>query len=172
MRKVFWSVALVLVFSACGGEETVELNPIDGEATSNLSSGSQSEEEIKAAKTKREEELRIAEEEGAASQTTMEILPSEHDFGTIKKEVPVSKTFTIKNTGDNPLVINDAKASCGCTVPKKPEEPIAPGETGELEVTFTSKPNQAGKSINKTVTVSANIPSANQKIKIKAQVEE
>lgn len=102
----------------------------------------------------------------------MEIMPASHDFGMIPKGQPVSKVFTIKNTGDKPLTIEDAKASCGCTVPKRPEEPIMPGETGELEVTFTSKPNQAGQQISKNVTVTANIEGAKQVVTISGKVEE
>src|SRR5690554_2581493 len=100
----------------------------------------------------------------------MEILPSVHDFGNIPKETSVSTVFKIKNTGDKPLIINDAKASCGCTVPKKPEEPILPGEEYELDVTVTANDGQKGTTINKTVTVSGNVPSSSQTVNVRAQV--
>ncbi len=170
-KTIFTLAAFSLLLVGCG-EENVKLNPANDNASSNLAAGSQSEEELRAAAEKRKEEQRKKEEEKLANQTTMEISPKEFDFGTIAKETPVSKTFTITNTGDKPLVINDAKASCGCTVPKKPEEPIAPGDSGELEVTFTSNKGQAGQNISKNVTVSANVPNGSQIVKIKAQVEE
>lgn len=173
MKKVFWSVSLVIFMASCNSsEEQVELNTTNEEKTSNLAAGSQSEEELLEAAERRKEEREKREAELKATLTTLEVEPSEHDFGVIPKEKPVSKTFMIKNTGDNPLTINDAKASCGCTVPKKPEEPILPGETGELEVTFTSKPNQAGQQINKTVTITANIPNSTHKLTIKGKVQD
>ena len=86
--------------------------------------------------------------------TTMQFMEEEYNFGTINQGEVVSHTFKFKNTGSEPLIITDAKATCGCTVPKKPTEPIAPGETGELVVEF----NSAGKSgaQTKQVTVTAN----------------
>ena len=82
------------------------------------------------------------------------LVEEEYNFGTINQGEVVSHTFKFKNTGSEPLIITDAKATCGCTVPKKPNEPIAPGETGELVVEF----NSAGKSgaQTKQVTVTAN----------------
>lgn len=77
-----------------------------------------------------------------------------YDFGTIKQGELVDFTFKFKNTGKSPLVIKEAKATCGCTVPKPSKEPIAPGETGEIPVTF----NSSGKSddITKTITITTN----------------
>ena len=66
-----------------------------------------------------------------------------HDFGTIKEvDGPVSCTFKFKNTGTGMLVIYQAIASCGCTSPTFPKEPIKPGDSGEIKVTY----NGAGKS--------------------------
>ena len=63
-----------------------------------------------------------------------------HDFGTIgEADGLVSHTFTIKNTGDGPLVITRITASCGCTQPEWSKEPIAPGKTGEIKVTYNPK---------------------------------
>lgn len=86
--------------------------------------------------------------------TTIQFMEEEFNFGSIKQGEVVSHTFKFKNTGSEPLIITDAKASCGCTVPKKPNDPVAPGETGELVVEF----NSAGKSgaQTKQVTVTAN----------------
>jgi len=97
----------------------------------------------------------------------IEFEESEFDFGTIAQGTPVEHIFKFKNTGEAPLVIVDAKSSCGCTVPEKPDGPIAPGATGELLVKF----NGAGKGqVNKTVTVTANTESGKEMIKIKAFV--
>lgn len=171
MKNIIWSVAVFSILLSCNNESEVKLNPSEEKTSSNLAAGSQSEEELREAAEKRKEESRKRAEEVAATQTTMEIIPAEFDFGNIPKEQPVSKIFELKNTGDKPLTIQDAKASCGCTVPKKPEEPILPGESGELEVTFTSKPNQAGQTISKNVTITANIPNTQQRLTIKGKVD-
>lgn len=61
-----------------------------------------------------------------------------HDFGKIKQGVPVTFNFEIKNISDKPLVVENASASCGCTVPEKPEKPINPGATGKIKVQFNA----------------------------------
>ena len=90
------------------------------------------------------------------------------DFGTIKEGELVNHKFKFKNTGKNPLLITNASASCGCTVPNWPKEPIAPGQGGEIDVTFNSegKPNHAEKS----VTVVANTTPTNTMLLIKGEV--
>lgn len=93
----------------------------------------------------------------------------EYDFGTVKDGAIVEHTFKFKNTGEVPLVIKSATATCGCTVPKKPEHPIAPGETGEIQVRFDSS-NKPGAQ-NKTVTVTANTNPAITRLVIKGNVE-
>ena len=61
-----------------------------------------------------------------------------HDFGTIKEaDGPVSCTFEFTNTGDKPLLIIDAAASCGCTRPEYPSKPIKPGKKGKIKVTYS-----------------------------------
>lgn len=61
-----------------------------------------------------------------------------HDFGKIKQSVPVTYIFEIKNISDKPVVVSNASASCGCTVPEKPEQPIEPGKTAPLKVQFNA----------------------------------
>lgn len=171
MKKVVLSVFVVLTMISCSDTEVVDLNTTSNDAvSSNLASGNESEEELKRAAEQRNKENEEREKALAASQTTLSFDVEEHDFGIIPKDTPVSKTFIVTNTGKNPLIISDAKASCGCTVPKKPEEPIAPGDSGEIEVTFTSKPGQEGTAINKTITVTANIPNNTHTLVIKGNV--
>jgi hypothetical protein len=71
--------------------------------------------------------------------TTIEFEETKHNFGTIKEGEKVRHSYKFKNTGDHPLVISNATASCGCTVPSYPKEPIAPGGSGVIEVEFNSK---------------------------------
>ncbi|MFK7954239.1 MAG: DUF1573 domain-containing protein [Ekhidna sp.] len=91
-----------------------------------------------------------------------------HDFGTITDGDVVEHTFTFVNTGEAPLIITDAKATCGCTVPEKPTEPIAVGETGEIKVRFNSKGKPGVQ--NKTVTLTANTWPTTHRVRIKANV--
>ena len=79
-----------------------------------------------------------------------------HDFGPISATAPVQKcTFTFTNVGDAPLVIIQAVASCGCTVPQYSKKPIMPGEKGSITVTFNSR-GQFPSHFKKTVTVRSN----------------
>ena len=63
--------------------------------------------------------------------------------------------FKFKNTGDKPLMITNAKGSCGCTVPQWPREPIAPGQSGEIKVSYDTK--RVGN-FAKSVTLTTNVP--------------
>lgn len=91
-----------------------------------------------------------------------------HDFGVIDEGTIVEHTFNFTNTGTSPLIITNAKGSCGCTIPKWPKDPIAPGATGSLVVSFNSngKPNIQ----NKQVTITANTEKGKEILKIKASV--
>ena len=90
-----------------------------------------------------------------------------YDFGTINQGEAQEHVFQFTNTGEADLVIVDAKSSCGCTVPQYPKTPIAPGETGEMLVTF----NGIGKNqVSKTVTITANTQKGKEMISIKAFV--
>jgi len=61
-----------------------------------------------------------------------------YDFGKIKQGVPAVYYFEIKNNSEKPLVIESASASCGCTVPEYPKEPIAPGKTAQIKVQYNA----------------------------------
>ncbi len=81
------------------------------------------------------------------------------DFGTIRQGEVVKETYRFTNTGRIPLVISDARSTCGCTVPDWPKTPIAPGAEGEISVRFDSE-NREGRQ-GKPVTITANTyPSA------------
>ncbi len=76
------------------------------------------------------------------------------DFGKVTDGDKVTHIFKFSNTGTQPLIISNASASCGCTTPTWPKEPILPGKEGEISVTF----NSAGKVglQDKQITVTAN----------------
>jgi hypothetical protein len=89
------------------------------------------------------------------------------DYGTIEKGSDGVRTFEFTNTGNAPLVISNVKSTCGCTVPKKPKEPIMPGETGEIEVKYDTK---RVNPIRKTITVYSNAETPTVALKIKGLV--
>ena len=92
-----------------------------------------------------------------------------HDYGTIKQNANGIYEFKFTNTGNEPLMISNAKGSCGCTVPKWPREPIAPGETGVIEVKYDTK--RIGN-FQKSVTLQSNaINEPTKTIRIKGNVE-
>lgn len=79
-----------------------------------------------------------------------------HDFGTFSEDDPVVKcTFIFTNEGDAPLVIHQAIASCGCTVPTYTRMPIKPGEKGTLDVTYNGNGKYPGR-FKKSITVRTN----------------
>lgn len=86
--------------------------------------------------------------------TSIEFVEAVHEFGDLKEGVVAKHTFEFKNTGDKPLVIRNAKASCGCTTPEYPKSPIAPGETGKLVAAYNSD-GRPGE-FTKTISVEAN----------------
>lgn len=92
-----------------------------------------------------------------------------HNWGSIKQGEKMTHVFKFKNTGSEPLIILDAKGSCGCTVPEKPAAPIAPGKTGEIKVVFDSNGKEGPQT--KVVTVTANTEPSNFALTIKGDVK-
>jgi len=90
----------------------------------------------------------------SASAPVMKFENGSHDFGKITQGDIVHYDFKFTNTGKTPLIISNATASCGCTTPEYPHEPIKPGSNGVIKVTF----NSAGKNgvQDKQITVTAN----------------
>jgi hypothetical protein len=93
----------------------------------------------------------------------------EFSYGSIKQGDKVEHDFMFTNTGKEPLIITDARGSCGCTVPEWPKEPIKKGEKGKIHVTF----NSAGKMgmQDKTVTITSNAKSNPLVLHLKGTVE-
>lgn len=118
-----------------------------------------------------ENDMKTANEASATSGKlpVLEFDKTEHDFGNINEGEKVSTEFILKNTGDADLVIVSAVGSCGCTVPEPPKEPIKPGESAPIKVTFDSngKPGQQ----EKTVTITTNTANGKETCKIKANVK-
>lgn len=92
----------------------------------------------------------------------------EFDFGTIKQGDKVEHVYKVTNAGTADLVISDAKASCGCTVPNYTKTPIKPGQTGDINVVFDSTGKSGAQ--EKTVTVTLNTEKATEVLKFKANI--
>ena len=83
--------------------------------------------------------LYIAIASVAVAQGKFSFEEESYDFGTVIEGVKATHTFQFTNTGDAPIVISAVRASCGCTTPQWPKEPIAPGESGEITAIYNSK---------------------------------
>ncbi len=90
------------------------------------------------------------------------------DYGEIERGSDGVRVFEFTNTGTAPLIISKVSSSCGCTIPKKPEEPILPGETGEIQVKYDT--NRPGP-IRKAITVISNADTPTKILKIKGTVK-
>lgn len=89
------------------------------------------------------------------------------DYGTIEKGADGLRVFEFTNTGNAPLIISKVKSSCGCTVPKWSDQPIMPGESGEIQVKYDTKRVMP---IRKTITVTSNADRPTIALKIKGNV--
>ena len=90
------------------------------------------------------------------------------DYGTVNKGDNGVREFIFRNSGNAPLIISNVKSTCGCTIPKKPEKPILPGESEKIQVKYDTK--RVGF-IRKSITVTSNAASSPTTIlKIKGQV--
>jgi len=129
MRKIFILAIAALSFSACrnANNSTTETT---GNDTSNVST--------------------IAPADAPVIVFERDIF----DFGQIKQGEIVQHDFKLKNTGKSPLIISNATATCGCTVPEVPKEPILPGKEGVIKVVFNSEGKEGMQ--DKVVTVTSN----------------
>ena len=96
-------------------------------------------------------------------------LKTTHEYGTIYLNGDGAYNFEFTNTGNEPLILSKPRSSCGCTVPEWPKEPILPGETNKIKVTYNT--HKAG-SFNKTVTIYSNAKNKSTiLLRIKGKVE-
>lgn len=105
----------------------------------------------------------------AGPSTNIQFKETTFNYGKIKSGAKVTHSYKFTNTGKEPLVISNAQGSCGCTVPEWPKEPIAPGKSGEIKVTFDSTGKNGPQS--KRVTLTANTSPAETFLTIEGEVE-
>ncbi len=108
----------------------------------------------------------------AAAQAEIKFDALSKNVGTFPESNPVQTvTYKFSNVGDQPLIINQAVASCGCTVPDYPKKPIKPGESGEIKVTYNGKGKFPGH-FKKTITVRTNGKVEMTRLYIEGDMEE
>ncbi|MCD6068746.1 MAG: hypothetical protein K0S33_3572 [Bacteroidetes bacterium] len=105
---------------------------------------------------------------GGGEKPVIEFDEETHDFGKITQGEKVSFSFRFKNSGKGNLLISSAAASCGCTVPKPPKDPIAPGASDKIDVTFDSN-GKSGK-FDKQITVITNCDPNTKILKITGEI--
>ncbi len=94
---------------------------------------------------------------------------AEYDFGTVREGDIVEQRFNFRNEGSLPLVISNVTASCGCTTPEWPRDPVSPGKEGSILVKFNTK-GKPGSQV-KTISVYANTNPPVVELKLKGQVD-
>lgn len=109
----------------------------------------------------------LAQENQVAKNDSIIFDKMEHNYGTIEKGGDGNCVFTFTNQGQKPLVLSNVRASCGCTVPQWPREPIAPGQQGEIKVKYNT--NITGN-FNKTIMVNSNASNSMVRLRVKGQV--
>jgi Protein of unknown function (DUF1573) len=149
MKQYFFAaLAALMILAACKNEDKNADIKKDGTATTNV----------------------IAASKDSANFTSIEWLDSVNQkFAGVKEGTSLEVSYRFKNSGSKPLVIESVNASCGCTVPERPEKPIAPGEEGIIKAKFDSK-GRVGTNA-KTLTVLANVNNSPVMLMFTAEVE-
>lgn len=159
--NIFLVLALLMVFSACRDRNTekkiAELESRLADLEGKKASGQPAA--VSGAKSNEKPEGPLP---------VIQFEKTEHDFGTIKEGEVVEHTFTFTNTGEAPLIIQNAQPSCGCTVPDWSRDPIPPGGKGYVKAKFDSKGRPGVQ--NKTISVTANTWPQNTTLRFKVMV--
>lgn len=169
ITKVLLGVFVAVAITSCGGDTESRITKLEGRVAALEGGGG-------VASVNRANPVAVNNTQPAAAPAekpsgplpTFQFGEELHDFGTIKDGDVVEHVFSFVNEGEAPLIITDAKATCGCTVPEWPKQPIPVGESGEIKVRFNSKGKPGIQ--NKTVTLTANTWPTTQRIRIKANV--
>ena len=142
------SIIVSTILFSCGSGETSNSKPISE------SSKTEAVDPPVNAKPDKFDPAKKQAPEPAGPLTGISFNEYEHDFGVMDEGDVVTYYFEFTNTGAEPLILDKCKGSCGCTVPQCPKNPIAPGESGSIEVKFNSKGKKNKQT--KKITVTAN----------------
>jgi hypothetical protein len=151
MKNIFLLITAIVVFSSC---QDMAKKVDDSKLSTDL---------VKNGKTS------VTNPDSKVGSAEFTFVEEEHDLGLLVDGEKVAYSFVFTNTGDAPLIISNAKGSCGCTVPNWPKDPIAPGEKGSIDVSFNSSGRKGIQ--NKAVTLTANTNPNRKIIKIKAEIK-
>jgi hypothetical protein len=177
MKKYFLLILLPAAIFSC---DVKRKDKLSDDAKVNMDSlqllQKQKEDSVAAVEEQKANAIKLAEEkakqdEAIKNATTVQLIDSVYNFGTITEDEKVEYSYRFKNTGSNPLVIFEAHASCGCTIPEKPEKPILPGETGFIKVVFNSS-GKKNQHIDKEITVRSNVSPAFPILHLTGEVKE
>ncbi len=144
MKKIFLPLLLAVLLVSCGEDE--------GKINTGLVNNPAS-----------------ATEGANMKEPKIEFAVTEHDFGKMIQGEQVSFTFKFKNTGNAPLIISAVEKTCGCTDTKFPKEPIKPGDTGGISITYDSKGHKGFQS--RRLIVKANTNPSETVLRFKAQIQ-
>ena len=137
MRKLLLSLALIAGFTAVNAQTKFPNKAITSPQKTEV-------------KTKKKVDVPVQEKK---ANSTIDFESKVVDYGTVEHNADGVRKFVFTNNGTEPLIIKQAKGSCGCTVPTWPKEPIAPGVTAEIGVKYST--NRVGK-FTKTITLTTN----------------
>lgn len=151
--------------AACSGEKSAEANAEETSASAEVASVTT--DDVTTQNTTATEE--VATTETVANLASIEFEETVYDFGTIKDGEKVEHVFKFKNTSNVPLIVTGVQPSCGCTASDYTKEPVAPGGTGTVSLTFDSSGKPGAQ--NKSATVKANIEGGQTMISFKGNVE-
>lgn len=167
-------LAAVVTFTACKEKATDEANAsTTPDATATTPAGDPAATPTADPSMAQGDPTAVATPVPTGPLTSIKFDQEEYDWGTVMDGEKVIKVFKFKNTGKEPLVISNAKATCGCTVPDWPHEAIAPGKSGEIKVVFDSKGKGAvgGREDSKRVTITANTDPVDTYLTIKGKID-
>ncbi len=141
MKRIFFPLLMIAALAACNSADK------PAEDHTGHKHGEETDKAAEIAKTLQD----------SANYTSIEWIDSTFkDMGKIKKGQKIEVSFPLKNIGNKNLVISQVDAGCGCTVPEKPEKPIAPGGQEVIKAVFDSQNQSVGTPLRKTVSVVAN----------------
>lgn len=170
MKKLVFTFVTVSLLAACSSSDSDKITKKEGEVVSSIASDGTTDAELEKELAEIENEEKAKQKEVEARSTTLKFDKLKHDFGNVGPDSDNITEFKVTNTGSKPLIIENVSASCGCTMPKKPEKPIAPGASDVIEVKFHPKEGQK-EEIIKTVTVTANTAERIHQLEIRAYVK-
>lgn len=149
---ILFSLAILIGFASCKSEGDSDVRAQAKESLENKTMIKPGPDGVFASETSGDNQI------GPTTSITFET--KRFDFGTVTSGDKVKTTFKFKNTGKEPLLISDVKTSCGCTASDYPREPVAPGESAEIEAIFDTSGKSGAQTKNVTVMTNTD-PSSN-----------